>query len=273
MAVSGTSHSAPITVRPPANRNAAIAGQNVTLLARVSLVAPGTGTPTGTVTFSDNGTTLGTAAIAADGSASLVTQLGLGSHSLTAAYSGGSAFVASQSSPTSVTINPPPPVVISITEQIVVADSPAIVTGNTPTGADIVVSPTDPRTGTSPVTLTFSNVVQTGVTSVTSSSTGLPIPNGFKLGSPSVYFDITSTAVFTGPVTVCFSYAGIYFRNVAALQLLHYESGAWVNRTVSANTATQQVCARVTSFSPFTIVEPVNRAPVLSNPGDQTSPE
>ena len=134
------SHSAPITVRPPANRNAAIAGQNVTLLARVSLVAPGTGTPTGTVTFSDNGTTLGTAAIAADGSASLVTQLGLGSHSLTAAYGGGSAFVASQSSPTSVTINPPPPVVISITEQIVVADSPAIVTGNTPTGADIVVS-------------------------------------------------------------------------------------------------------------------------------------
>src|SRR5262249_23197173 len=65
-------------------------GQTVTLTATVSPVAPATGVPTGTVTFKDGATTIGTAALGATGSASLiVSTFAVGSHPLTAAYGGG----------------------------------------------------------------------------------------------------------------------------------------------------------------------------------------
>src|SRR5207247_812184 len=77
--------------------NPSVIGQAVTLTAVVSPVAPGTGVPTGTVTFRDGATVLATVTLA-NGSASFVTStLAVGSHSLTAAYSGGGTFVASTS--------------------------------------------------------------------------------------------------------------------------------------------------------------------------------
>lgn len=57
-------------------------GQNVTLVARITGLAP-----TGTVTFKDGSTTLGTASVSA-GSASLGITLAAGSHSLSAVYGG-----------------------------------------------------------------------------------------------------------------------------------------------------------------------------------------
>src|SRR5438034_854656 len=69
--------------------NPSVIGQAVTLTAVVSPVAPGTGVPTGTVTFRDGATVLATVTLA-NGSASFVTStLAVASHSLTAAYSGG----------------------------------------------------------------------------------------------------------------------------------------------------------------------------------------
>src|SRR5439155_1608879 len=81
-------------------------GQAVTLTAVVSPVAPGTGVPTGTVTFRDGATVLATVTLA-NGSASFVTStLAVGSHSLTAAYSGGGNFLASTSATVIHTVNP-----------------------------------------------------------------------------------------------------------------------------------------------------------------------
>ncbi len=67
------------------------------------------GSPGGTVTFVDGGTTLGTVPLGAGagstGTASLtVSSLGGGSHSIKAVYSGTSAFTASESAPTTVTV-------------------------------------------------------------------------------------------------------------------------------------------------------------------------
>src|SRR5207245_1949837 len=77
-------------------------GQAVTLTATVVPVAPGAGVPSGTVTFSDGATVLGTAPLAQAGSgpdqaAFTTSALAPGSHSLTAAYQGDARFAGSTS--------------------------------------------------------------------------------------------------------------------------------------------------------------------------------
>ena len=72
--------------------NPSVFGQSVTFTATVKAVAPGSGTPTGAVTFLDGSTTLGTGTLDASGVASFSTStLSVGEHSITAAY-GGNAF-------------------------------------------------------------------------------------------------------------------------------------------------------------------------------------
>jgi cyclophilin family peptidyl-prolyl cis-trans isomerase len=70
-------------------------GQSVTFTAAVSSAVPGAGTPTGTVTFTDQttGTTLGTDALDATGTATFSTSsLSGGSHTIVASYGGDSRF-------------------------------------------------------------------------------------------------------------------------------------------------------------------------------------
>ncbi len=75
-----------------ASANPVVHGQTLTLTAPVSVSAPGTGTPTGSVTFKDGTTTLGTSPLTTNAgvtSATLSTSaLGVGPHSLTATYGG-----------------------------------------------------------------------------------------------------------------------------------------------------------------------------------------
>lgn len=81
-------------------------GQSVALTATVTPVAPGAGTPTGTVTFSADGTPLGTATLTA-GQATLSTAaLSGGSHSLTATYAGDVSFNGSTATPITRVVNP-----------------------------------------------------------------------------------------------------------------------------------------------------------------------
>jgi sugar lactone lactonase YvrE len=64
-------------------------GQPVTLTATVSIVAPGTGTPSGgTVTFMDGGTAIGSAALSGGTATFTTSTLVYGVHELTASYSG-----------------------------------------------------------------------------------------------------------------------------------------------------------------------------------------
>lgn len=81
-------------------------GQSVILSANISAVSPGSGTPTGTVTFLSGNTTLGTATLDANGSGSVTTSsIAAGTSSITASYSGDNNFTAANSTALSQVVN------------------------------------------------------------------------------------------------------------------------------------------------------------------------
>jgi hypothetical protein len=128
---------------------------------------------------------------------------------------------------------------------------------NTPTGGDVTVQPVDPNSGTSPVTVTYGNVTGSGETTVTSSGTGTPPPQGFKLGNPPVYFTIETTAEYDGEIQVCIDYGdggiAISYGNEANLRLFHETATGWENATDPGYPDTENhiICGTVTSLSLF----------------------
>ena len=78
--------------------NPSFFGDGVTLTATVSVPPPGAGVPTGTVTFTDGTTVVGTSPLSPSGNATLVTAgLQVGTHALSATYSGDGNFLSSTS--------------------------------------------------------------------------------------------------------------------------------------------------------------------------------
>jgi ELWxxDGT repeat protein len=83
-------------------------GDPVTFTSWVGTKLPGLGTPTGTVTFYDGATALGTVALDGSGKATLKTYtLTPGSHAVTAVYNGAAAFQGSTALAVGVTVNIP----------------------------------------------------------------------------------------------------------------------------------------------------------------------
>ncbi len=128
---------------------------------------------------------------------------------------------------------------------------PEIATG---TGANVTVQ----AGGTS---LTFSGVGTAGTTTVTPippASAGT-LPGGFVFGN--VAYEITTTAVFTPPITVCFNVpqsAAPTETAFNALSLMHNEGGVLVDRTTSRNFATRTICGQVSTLSPFVLAEQID---------------
>ena len=127
----------------------------------------------------------------------------------------------------------------------------------TPPGADVEVSPEDP-TGGQPVELVFENVLEGGSTTLEITASGPPPPTGFKLGSPQMYFNLSTTAVFEGTVHMCIDYSAQTVRNPEKLALLHNDGGQWSDITTSHDLANQVICGETTSFSPFIVAEQVD---------------
>jgi hypothetical protein len=76
--------------------NPSVFGEAVTFTATITASAPGAGTPTGTVTFLDGMTQLGTATLNASGQATFTTStLAVGNHTITVSYSGDAHYNAS----------------------------------------------------------------------------------------------------------------------------------------------------------------------------------
>jgi hypothetical protein len=120
----------------------------------------------------------------------------------------------------------------------------------TPAGTDVSIAPVDQTTGTTPVQLDFASVSTPGETTVTSSAAGPEVTGAFRLGDTPTYYDITTTAVFSGPIEVCVDIPAGFPEGVQP-SLLHYENEAWVN--VTTLTTATQVCGVVTSLSPFVV--------------------
>jgi MYXO-CTERM domain-containing protein len=94
------------TTTVTSSSNPSVVGAPVTFSAQVVPVAPGAGTPAGTVTFFDGGTTLGSGTLGGSGIATLVaSSLTVGTHVITAAYAGSASFLASTSGPLSQIVN------------------------------------------------------------------------------------------------------------------------------------------------------------------------
>src|SRR5437868_510563 len=91
--------------------------------------------------------------------------------------------------------------------------------GNTPIGTRVIVTPVDPRTGSTPVTITFDEVLVTGITSVASSAAGPAPPDGFRVSGE--YCELITTAEFRG--------AEVCLRHEAAVAptIARFEDGRW----------------------------------------------
>jgi hypothetical protein len=86
-------------VQPFRQRRPQLAGVPVTVTVTVSPVAPGVGTPTGTLTIFDGTTVLGTAQLDESGQAVFAFALDAGGHSLTVCYAGDGNFLPGISDP------------------------------------------------------------------------------------------------------------------------------------------------------------------------------
>src|SRR5205823_15092738 len=125
-------------------------------------------------------------------------------------------------------------------------------------GSNVGVAPVDSTTGSTPISLTFSDVTGAGTTSLTTSSAGPTPPSGFTVAGAGIYYDISTTATFTGTVTVCVTYNPASVADPTAVRFFHYNTGtaAWEDITTSNDTTTGTLCGTTTSFSPFAILTP-----------------
>ncbi len=102
--LSNDSATASVVVRPmtsavtvASSANPSVPGAPVTFTATVSAMAPGSGTPTGSVTFKDGTTTLGTSPLTAGLATLTSSSLPAGTCTITAVYGGDSAFLGATS--------------------------------------------------------------------------------------------------------------------------------------------------------------------------------
>jgi len=124
--------------------------------------------------------------------------------------------------------------------------------------------------------IVFSNVATAGSTTVTPAAITdavYVVPTGFSLGTPAVYYNITTTAVFTGSVEVCLVYPANSFAEGTVPRLLHFENNAWEDVTTTVDADSRTVCGSVTSFSPFALgtVWPTNTITGFFQPIDMGS--
>jgi hypothetical protein len=139
--------------------------------------------------------------------------------------------------------------------------------GSLPTGGNVVAvpeivdedgvaiqEPTD-------IVLTFDSVITEGDLTVTVISTESPdapeLPSGFALAGTSVFYDITTTAVFEESVEVCLGYSdsGV---DESLIRLYHLHEGQWkdITNEGSPDTTNNVICGRTNSFSVFVPVLP-----------------
>jgi hypothetical protein len=138
--------------------NPSTVGQSVTFTATVAVVAPGTGTPTGSVIFRNGALTLATVPVGTGGQAALTTSaLAIGTHPITAEYTGDAAFTGSTSPVVNQIVQP-----TATTTGLTSSVNPSVV--GQPVTFTATVSAVAPGTGTPAGTVTFRDGAITLVT-------------------------------------------------------------------------------------------------------------
>ncbi|MCE8427970.1 MAG: hypothetical protein J5U19_06240 [Candidatus Methanoperedens sp.] len=117
---------------------------------------------------------------------------------------------------------------------------------NTPTGNDVI-----PAGLPSGVIVSFNNVTNEGNTTVSFTDASPVVPGFVPLGK---YVNISTSASFTGPVTITLKYpppsAGF---NNDTIRLYHLDNTVWENVTTGFDTASNTVTGEVTNLSFFAV--------------------
>jgi hypothetical protein len=170
-----------------ASVNPSVCGQTVTFTAQVSSAVACSSSPTGTVTFSDRGTTLGVGTLNAAGQATFsISSLAVESHLITASYSGDNNYSPSDSPALTHTVN-------KASSAIAVTSSSSTVFLGQPVTLTAQVNPVAPSSGTPAGTVQF-------------------LDNGVAIGSPVTLSggsaSLTTSALTVGAHNITASYSG-----------------------------------------------------------------
>ena len=179
------------------SHNPSVFDQSVTFTATVAAVAPGSGTPTGTVTFKNGATVLGTGSLSSGKATFSTSALGVGPHSITAVYGGSINFNTSASAVLTETVNK-------------AASSTTVVSSHNPSvfGQSVTLTATvaavTPGSGTPTGTVTFKN--------------GATVLGTGTLSSGKAAFSISALAV--GPHSITATYGGSINYNTSVSAVL-----------------------------------------------------
>jgi len=107
------------------------------------------------------------------------------------------------------------------------------------------------------VSMTFESVTSGGETEMTVTTSGPEEPSSYTtipVNNP-IYYNITTTASFSGDIQVCIDYddIGLTPEEEAALTLQHYDGMGWTVITTSLDTLNNLICGTTTSLSPFIV--------------------
>jgi autotransporter-associated beta strand protein len=200
-----TVNQAPTATAVTTSPNPSAFGQLIVLSATVTVVAPATGTPTGSVTFLDGSTALGSGGVDSSGHATFsASGLAVGSHTISAAYSGDVNFMADTSAPFTQTVSPGVPLTPAATTATITSSANSSITGS-PVTFTAVVRAVSPAETTPTGTVTFLD-----------GSTTLGTVSLDRSGTAS----LTTTALAVGTHTITASYSGnANFRSVTSSAL------------------------------------------------------
>lgn len=140
---------------------------------------------------------------------------------------------------------------------------------NTPVGTNVAVQAPNG-------TVSFSNVSQAGSTSFTPIiGNQNDLPNGYTLCPNCPAYDITTTAAYTPPITVCLGVPAAVTEPIfLRMRLLHGEGGVLVDRTTNRFTdgnGQRFVCGSVNSLSPFILASNVSPTAAQVSVGGRVS--
>ncbi len=107
------------------------------------------------------------------------------------------------------------------------------------------------------VSMTFESVTSGGETEMTVTTSGPEEPSSYTtipVNNP-IYYNIITTASFSGDIQVCIDYddIGLTPEEEAALTLQHYDGMGWTVITASLDTLNNLICGTTASLSPFIV--------------------
>lgn len=175
------------------------------------------------------------------------------------------AFIENEPNSVDITTTPTP------TPTLTPSPAPTIFTAQTNTGTNVSVKPIANTNITDiDLTILFDSVTESGVTSVSQipvTSSDLNLPANFVAGNTLAKFNISTTAKFSGNITLCFKIqSAITSDEFSATKLFHLKSGNTTDITITTGTNapdfnTKTICGKTTGFSQFYLITQGNIQP------------